>query len=581
MAFHEPLSRLYIGCMQSFRDLLQVIIAKDSSADDTQEVRLHELQEEYGRLQIWGNQSGADLSPGAQESLENKLRHDEELNELSRSILQRMNDLLSQGMYLYHNTGISYQPALANTLVNRTNDNDNAAALNYNSTSCTSSDSDSESECDAGIPPHRKSRFSLLFQHLKEQTRLLYDLSSLLRRPDDSNQYVQAINQRQPISNLIPKTATNEFEDIEHTSYHSPFSFSVSTGQQGLSNVAKAEEGKIQYDHHEDVPQQGKPPSVGSHPYPDRLSQPEPTSQVVDEDILEQWLRQDDEQPGDGLTQADIFDPSIFKKKETTRDVLENWEDRRRDDLQDWEDRRRDDLQDWEDRHRDFLQDWEDRYNTTPVPQAEFFSPKELERDNLPNVQAVDSNEGDQAHDDAAYKHRKTQPYSYPQQLPYHLPGLKSTEAIPSGSRLRSVRNVKPGEVPQPKIKQSLGQYREDVYKQKPSEPSWQQNLSPLSTRPRGRSSLESLKLPIRHPGTLNVVSSSSQLPQRSMNVGTSLLALSLPGNVARRRLVLDLLTRAKGGHTGTCISASLRESAVYTVPIADRKLISDEYVDQ
>lgn len=124
----------------------------------------------------------------------------------------------------------------------------------------------------------------------------------------------------------------------------------------------------------------------------------------------------------------EIFDPNMFKKKESVRDVY---------------------------------QDWEDRYSAKPVSQAEFFAPKELlENDSLPKVRSVDPNEGAtdlhtyQAHDDFGPTVPIAPPYppSYSftaskdgrgsSQQPWSVPVLNLIQPTPPGSRAPSVRSV-------------------------------------------------------------------------------------------------------------------------------------------
>jgi serine/arginine repetitive matrix protein 2 len=122
----------------------------------------------------------------------------------------------------------------------------------------------------------------------------------------------------------------------------------------------------------------------------------------------------------------DIYDPTLFKKTPSARDVL---------------------------------QDWEERYNGPQMTQAEFFAPKELlQNNNLPKVSPIDPNEGApnltvyEAHDDSATSHAMTPPYptAYsfvatrdgrpPQQQSWPVPELNLIVPTPPGSRAPSDR---------------------------------------------------------------------------------------------------------------------------------------------
>ncbi|KAH7410171.1 hypothetical protein DE146DRAFT_341083 [Phaeosphaeria sp. MPI-PUGE-AT-0046c] len=131
----------------------------------------------------------------------------------------------------------------------------------------------------------------------------------------------------------------------------------------------------------------------------------------------------------------EIFDPNFFKKQ-TTKEVFK---------------------------------DWEDRYNGPKVTQADFFAPKELlQNDNLPKARPIDPNEGatnitmSEAHDDTVGSHSMTPPYptaysfvatrdgrpSHQQSWP--VPSLNLIAPTPPGSRAPSLRAPSPAPVVEP-----------------------------------------------------------------------------------------------------------------------------------
>lgn len=91
------LSESYGECIQSFRSLLLALSEKDSYVIRLKQVRLPEILEEYGRTKIWGDQTKADLPARARGSLDDTLRHDDELRHLVQAILVRLRALLGQG----------------------------------------------------------------------------------------------------------------------------------------------------------------------------------------------------------------------------------------------------------------------------------------------------------------------------------------------------------------------------------------------------------------------------------------------------------------------------------------------------
>jgi hypothetical protein len=154
----------------------------------------------------------------------------------------------------------------------------------------------------------------------------------------------------------------------------------------------------------------------------------------------------------------DIFDPNMFKKKETAQDVFK---------------------------------DWEDRYTAKPVSQADFFAPKDLlADDNLPKVRPVDPNEGApdlhvyESLDDYGASHPRTPPYptSYAftatkdgrgPRTPDPIPTLNLIQATPPGSRAPSIRSV--SMPPSPNI-EPVQEKEEPRPKNAPSRVSWGEN---------------------------------------------------------------------------------------------------------
>ena len=153
----------------------------------------------------------------------------------------------------------------------------------------------------------------------------------------------------------------------------------------------------------------------------------------------------------------DIFDPTIFKK-ETTRDVF---------------------------------QDWEDRYTAKPVSQADFFAPKDLlEDNNLPKVHPIDPNEGapdlrvyESLHDyEASQPRGPPYPPSYSftatkdgrgPRIPDTVPTLRLIQATPPGSRAPSIRSA--SMPPSPNI-EPVQEKEEPKQRSAPSRVSWGEN---------------------------------------------------------------------------------------------------------
>ncbi|KAJ5173651.1 Tetratricopeptide-like helical [Penicillium coprophilum] len=157
----SSLSELYIECMQSFGEFLLALSNRECRVIRLGQVQLSEILEEYGRTKVWGNQTNAELPARARGSLDDTLRHDDELKDLVQAILMRLRVLLNQGK------------------------------------SCSvSADSASDSDGEGERQSHRMPKVRLLVQQTLEQIRSLYDMSALLRRPTIADKYIRSVNSR-------------------------------------------------------------------------------------------------------------------------------------------------------------------------------------------------------------------------------------------------------------------------------------------------------------------------------------------------------------------------------------------------
>lgn len=93
----SSLSELYLECIQSFGEFLLALSEKDCRVICLEQVHLSEILEEYGRTKVWGDQTKAELPARARGSLDDTLRHDDELKYLVKAILMRLRALLNQG----------------------------------------------------------------------------------------------------------------------------------------------------------------------------------------------------------------------------------------------------------------------------------------------------------------------------------------------------------------------------------------------------------------------------------------------------------------------------------------------------
>ena len=83
--------------MQAFREFLLALGEGDCRVIHLEQVHLPDILEEYGRARIWGDQTRAELPARARGSLDDTLRHDDELQQLVRGIFMRLEATLGEG----------------------------------------------------------------------------------------------------------------------------------------------------------------------------------------------------------------------------------------------------------------------------------------------------------------------------------------------------------------------------------------------------------------------------------------------------------------------------------------------------
>lgn len=96
-ATSPTLSELYREGVKAFRGFLQALSEDNCRVIHLEQVHLPDLLDEYGRIHIWGCQTKADLPAYAPGSLDDTLRHDNELQDIVLGILMRLKELLSEG----------------------------------------------------------------------------------------------------------------------------------------------------------------------------------------------------------------------------------------------------------------------------------------------------------------------------------------------------------------------------------------------------------------------------------------------------------------------------------------------------
>ncbi|KAK3360710.1 hypothetical protein B0T25DRAFT_602509 [Lasiosphaeria hispida] len=192
----------YVQCVKSFAAFGVRIGSDEYLKNCTEKLDLENVLHEYGRLNIWGDQTKANLPPRARGSLDDTLRHDAKLKNLVLGILLRLNTLLEKGTEAATakiaeatNTPDKPEGSARKPSSTATDDRDSNET---DSLSGSDSDSDGEDEDELAI--------SYMVHLATEQIRALYDLSVLLRRPTISSKYIRSIknaNKNGPVTEIM------------------------------------------------------------------------------------------------------------------------------------------------------------------------------------------------------------------------------------------------------------------------------------------------------------------------------------------------------------------------------------------
>ncbi|RYP52482.1 hypothetical protein DL768_002309 [Monosporascus sp. mg162] len=174
-ATNLSLSESYQECIDLFGRFVLALCEEGCGVISLKQVRFPDILEEYGRTQIWGDQTKAVLPARARGSLDDTLRHDDELKYLVEDILARLSALLRQATSIARK---KYGPVVGSE---------------HDSISSAGTDSDFSSDDIGECQSRRAPKICLLVQQIFEQIRSLFDLSSLLRRPNIADEYISSI----------------------------------------------------------------------------------------------------------------------------------------------------------------------------------------------------------------------------------------------------------------------------------------------------------------------------------------------------------------------------------------------------
>ena len=94
----ESLSTVFADCLTYYRELLLALNAEDCRVVRLEQVDVTRIQDEFGRVRIWGDQTKATLLPRARGSLDDTLRNNSDLQDTIRGVLKRLRWCLDQCM---------------------------------------------------------------------------------------------------------------------------------------------------------------------------------------------------------------------------------------------------------------------------------------------------------------------------------------------------------------------------------------------------------------------------------------------------------------------------------------------------
>lgn len=174
----SSLPHLAHSVLDLYRELL--LLCSAGNAHDGQDAQIQRLVDQFGRLRVWTEQTGATLETTG--SLQDTLQHDLALRTSVSDVLLQLTTLISTAI------SMSSNPESSRLIAGQ----DAGGAL----TSDSEYSADSEqADPDSTRPRPRISRFSLILSHIFEQIGLLYHYSAIFRRPRLRGRYLHSKSQ--------------------------------------------------------------------------------------------------------------------------------------------------------------------------------------------------------------------------------------------------------------------------------------------------------------------------------------------------------------------------------------------------
>ncbi|KAL8753447.1 MAG: hypothetical protein Q9199_005044 [Rusavskia elegans] len=223
----HSIAATFSGCLTSYRRLYFLLTSR--KAQGAEDIDLTEVSDNYGRLNVWGADSGA-LRTG-RDSLDDIIRTNENLRSILLDILGDLKEAIGIAVLTFHeNEGVST--------------NNDLTAEDYDQDSASSTSTASEQAGDGGSGTRLKETnaqflISIIFGYIGS----LYKLSKSLRRSTVHEKYIRSVSR-------YAGTSPFAHHDQAHVENKFPTASKVLVRRLGLANTRRRQQLKYWEEHH-------------------------------------------------------------------------------------------------------------------------------------------------------------------------------------------------------------------------------------------------------------------------------------------------------------------------------------------
>ncbi|KAL8712208.1 MAG: hypothetical protein Q9225_006987, partial [Loekoesia sp. 1 TL-2023] len=226
----QSIAAAFLACQDLYRRLYLSLAGHEAQAAD--QIDLADLSDNYGRLNIWGSDSGA-LRTGSG-SLDDILRADDNLRAIVHDLFGDLTEALNRVILLTkgnEHVGHGDGPV-----------GDNSGEDSLSSISTPSE----ETFRDVGKSYPKQTEIQYLVSHIFEQIRSLYKFSVLLRRPSIHEKYIRSVSKDKYSSCFV-------FWDQAHVRNKFSSASEVLVCRLGLANTRRRQQLRYWENHHENA----------------------------------------------------------------------------------------------------------------------------------------------------------------------------------------------------------------------------------------------------------------------------------------------------------------------------------------